>query len=194
MSARHNFRCQICRKLFLSEGVLTTHHRLIHEKRRRDRIPSYILDEDDIANHNAGPEEEEEEEEDTPRKPNVFPNAGTALPRPLVTYPHKNPDWNPLSPLESKLQWDFCRTHVEENTGKSSLDWMIRRGRFHPGINVKNADHLHKLVHAMADGLDCERQEGIVDFEGTDVEYWYRDPMKILEYLLGHLPFRDHLV
>jgi len=92
-----------------------------------------------------------------------------------------------------KLQWDFCRTDVEENTGKSLLDRMIRRGLFKEGSNVKSADHLGELIHAMDNGLDYEWEENTIDIEGVDREYWSQDVMTILGYAFGHLPFKEHL-
>ena len=71
---------------------------------------------------------------------------------------------------------------------------MIHRGLFKDGFNVKNADHLRELTHAMDDGIDCEWEEGTIDIEGVDVEYWYRDPMVVLRYLFGHLPFKEYLI
>jgi hypothetical protein len=130
--------------------------------------------------------------EDTPRSSVIFPEAGVPLPGLPVTHPCDSPDWDPLFPVELKLQGDFCRTHVEENRGKSSLNQMIRHGMFMDGFNVKNADHLHELTHAMDDGIYCEWEGDTIDIEGVvDVKYWYRDPMAVLRYLFGHLPFKE---
>jgi len=173
----------------MNPGGLTTYHRRTHQKQQPWKRARYC--EDELDNSNA--EQQEEEVEDTPQRPVVFPEAGTPLPGPPAAHPCNSPGWDPLFPFESKLQWDFCRTHVEENTGKSSLDRMIRRGLFKDGSNVRSADHLRELIHAMDDGLDCEWEENTIDIEGVDTEYWFRDPMTILRYLFSHLPFKTHL-
>jgi hypothetical protein len=75
-----------------------------------------------------------------------------------------------LFPFELKLQWDFCHTHVEQNTVKSSLDRVIRRGLFKDGFNINNSDLLRKLTHVIDDGIGREWEEGTIDIEGVDVK------------------------
>jgi hypothetical protein len=88
---------------------------------------------------------------------------------------------------------DFCRTQVEDYTERSSLDQMIRCWLFKDGFNVKNANHLSELIDAIDDGIAFEWEEGTIDIKGVDMEYWYRDPISVLRYLLSHLPFQELL-
>jgi hypothetical protein len=131
--------------------------------------------------------------QDTLRSLVTFPEAGAPLPGLPTTQPCDGPNLDPLFPFESKLQWDVCHTHMEENMAKSSLNRIIRRGLFKDGFNVKNANHLRELTHAMNDGICCEWEKGTIDIECVDIEYWYRDPIAILRYLFGYLPFKEHL-
>jgi hypothetical protein len=82
---------------------------------------------------------------------------------------------------------------VEENTGKSSMDRMIRYMLFKDRFNGKNADHLRELTHVMDDGIGCEWENCTIDIEGVDIEYRYRQPIAVLRYLFGHLPFKKYL-
>jgi len=123
----------------------------------------------------------------------MFPEAGAPLLGLPATHLCDSPSLDTLFPFESKPHWDFSRTDVEENKGKSSLDHMIPRGLFKDRYIVKNADQQRELRHAMDDGIDCEWELGMIDIEDVDVEYWYRDPMAVLRYLFGYLPFKEYL-
>jgi len=164
MPSGPQFSCQLCGKFFVSPGGLTTHHRRTHQKQPQSCARYH---ENNLNNSYI----EQEDVEDTPRSPVIFPRAGAPLPGLPATHPCDSPGWDPLFPFESKLQWDFCCTHEEENTGKSSLDRKICCWMFKDGFNVKSSDHLRKLTHAMDDGIDCEWEEGTIDIEGVDVKY-----------------------
>jgi hypothetical protein len=124
-----------------------------------------------LDNGNTEQEVEKEEVEDVPQRPVVFPAADTPPSGLPAAYPYNRPEWNALFPFKSKLKWDFCLTHVEENSGRVFLDCIIHSGLFKEGSNVKSGDHLRELIHAMTDGLDCEYKKNTIDIEGVKVKY-----------------------
>lgn len=181
MFGRSPFCCRICGEFFIPEGGLTTHFRRVHKKHPRGHPLSFgtgASSGNGISQLKEDEQEEEGEGEDNniPQMLDVFPEAGVSLPRQLAVYQYDDPEWNPLFPFQSKIRQDFCRTHVEENTAKNVLDRMICRGVFKDGIHITNTDHFRQLIHEMDNRLDCEWEEGMINIQDTDVEYWYRDP------------------
>ena len=195
--ARRAFQCNICNRSFLSQGGLTQHHRRKHSRGRYQRPQNvrFVASFDESGDKNYGDryevEEEIEEEEQTQLV--MFSGAGTRLDIPRVIPAYDNPEWKPLTPFENQEQWAFCRTYLEENIGKNTLDKMICRNTINPCARIRSADHFRELIHEMEDGLGCEWEKETIDIEGSYVDYWYRNPIAIIRYIFSHPQFLQHL-
>ena len=45
----------------------------------------------------------------------------------------------------------------------------------------------------MNDGVNMEWVRDVMEIEGIKCDYWYRNPLECIKFIIGHPPFKDHL-
>ncbi len=190
--------CTLCGAHFKLPGSLTRHRRRYHSGPNNDQTPTIIrpgryephaADNDNEENWNNLPAYS------PPPLERTFPySAGTPI-APIGYTPHKyeKPDWNPLEPFETIEQWKLCQIATEHNLTQSALKDMLRNNLFQDETRITSPKHLHALVQSMDDGLNAEWRKDTLDIEGIKCEFWCRDPLQCIRFIIGHAPFKDHL-
>jgi hypothetical protein len=112
---------------------------------------------------------------------------------PHIPHIHESVDWNPLQPFATVEQWKVTRTAVEENISKKSFDKMIKRDCLNPKAQIESANHMYKLIEAMDGGVSGRWIKDTMDVENVQCEFWYRDPIDCIGFIIGHAPFEKHL-
>lgn len=82
---------------------------------------------------------------------------------------------------------------VEDNISKNSFDRMIKRNIFNPEACIKSAEHMYRLIDTIDGGIDGNWVRSTIDIENATSEFWYRNPIECIKFILGHAPFKKHL-
>jgi hypothetical protein len=125
----------------------------------------------------------------------TYQHAGTPINGVIETPLYEREGWDPLFPFKTLEQWQLARTMVEANMSKSSVDRLLRRNLVNPSAQVATVDQLRKILQQMPerDSMPVKWRNGRIQVDRVDMEFWYRDPMEAVRYILNHAPFREHL-
>jgi len=130
-----------------------------------------------------------------PPETDIFPIAGAQIDDTVQVHSSEDDACHPLALFVTPQQWQLCRSIVDTNLDKTKLNNILKRRLIVPDTNAKNPDQLYPFIADMEemDGLVWGWEESSVNIEGKATQFWNRNSIAKVQYILGHRLFKDHL-